>query len=74
VLELYDELVEDDTAVARIRAYYPLMLVWWVVRLARSRYETPRGLDERLVERPSNWLEKNQAGYDHYWQRAMAEL
>jgi aminoglycoside phosphotransferase (APT) family kinase protein len=74
VLELYDELVEDDTAVARIRAYYPLMLVWWVVRLARSRYETPRGLDERLVERPSDWLEKNQAGYDHYWQRAMAEL
>ena len=74
VIGLYEELVEEETAVLRIRAYYPLMLVWWVVRLARARYETPRGLDDRLVARPSNWLEKNQALYDHYWQRALAEL
>ena len=55
VMALYEEMTGDETAVIRIQAYYPLMLVWWVARFARSLYEVPRGLDERLVVRPIGW-------------------
>ena len=55
VMALYAELTGDETAVIRIQTYYPLMLVWWVARFARSLYEVPRGLDERLAIRPIGW-------------------
>ena len=54
VVEQYGKMSGDETAVARIRRTYPLMLVWWVARLARALYEIPLGMDERLVKRPSN--------------------
>jgi hypothetical protein len=70
----YDALTGDATAVSRIQAYLPLELVWWVVRLARAAYEIPRGLDERLVKRPSNWQAQNQALYERYLQLATEAL
>lgn len=66
VIGLYGELVADKTAVTRLRAYLPFMYVWWVARLARAAYEVPRGLDQRLVERPSDWQAQNQALYEQY--------
>lgn len=44
----YAELTGDLAAVARIRSYYPLMLVWWAARLVRMLYEVPLGRDEWL--------------------------
>jgi len=67
---LYGELSGDQTAVTRIQAYTPFMLVWWAARLARASYEVPRGLDERLVERPPDWQTQNQALYERYIQLA----
>ena len=66
VVRLYGDLVSDDRVMARIHAYRPLMYVWWAARLARAAYQIPRGLDERLVERPSNWQAQNQALYKRY--------
>lgn len=74
VINLYGEMVGDATAVGRIHAYVPLMLVWWATRLARARYEVPRGLDERLVARPSNWQAQNQALYERYLRLATTAL
>jgi aminoglycoside phosphotransferase (APT) family kinase protein len=74
VMRLYGELSRDETAVARIQTYTPLMLVWWAARLARASYEVPRGLDERLVARPSNWQVQNQALYERYVQLATDSL
>lgn len=55
VMEVYAEMTGDETAVPRIQTYYPLMLVWWVVRFARGLYEVPRGLDVRLAVRDEGW-------------------
>jgi aminoglycoside phosphotransferase (APT) family kinase protein len=62
----YSDLVEDITAAVRIPVYYQILLVWWVARLARSLYEIPKGLDQRLAHRPSDWLADQQHKYDHY--------
>lgn len=62
----YAALTGEETAVDRIYAYYPYMLVWWVGRVARMLYEVPQGLDERLVKRPSNWTAHMQHLYAHY--------
>lgn len=70
VVAKYGEMSGDDTAVARIRRTYPLMLVWWVARLARMLYEIPRGGDQRLVERPSDWQADIQMKLDWYAERA----
>ncbi len=70
VAQLYQEMTGDETAVSRINSNYPFMLIGWLVRLARARYEIPLGLDERLVKRPSDWLDKNKALYNNYLQRA----
>ena len=67
-------MVTDKTAVTRIHTYTPLMYVWWVARLARAAYQVPRGLDERLVERPSTWQTQNQALYDRYLKLATEAL
>lgn len=69
-VQQYGELSGDDTAVARIRRTYPLMLVWWVARLARMLYEIPRGGDQRLVERPSGWKTDIEMKLDWYAERA----
>jgi thiamine kinase-like enzyme len=74
LVQLYGELSEDETAVIRIQAYRPLMLIWWVARLARAAYEVPRGLDQRLAARPSNWQAQNQALYERYLQLATTAL
>ena len=66
VVDTYCQLAGDPTAAQRIYTYYRVMLVWWVARLARYLYEVPRGLDERLVQRPANWLVETQAKYEHY--------
>lgn len=66
LIRLYAERTGDETAVDRINSYYPLMLIWWAARLARMLYEVPRGLDERLVQRPSNWQTTTEASYERY--------
>ena len=74
VIKVYGELVEDETAVSRIHTYIPLMYAWWVARLARAAYQVPRGLDERLVKRPSDWQAQNQALYARYLKLATEAL
>ena len=74
VKERYASLVDDATAAERIAAYVPIVLVWWVARLARYLFEIPRGLDERLVPWPDGWQGDLQAKYDHYLGRAHTAL
>ncbi|MCB8968735.1 MAG: aminoglycoside phosphotransferase family protein [Ardenticatenaceae bacterium] len=74
IMAWYAEAVGEETAVARIATYYPLMLAWWVVRLTRMLYEIPRGLDQRLVTRPSDWQAQTQAKYERYVALATAAL
>lgn len=62
----YAQFVENETAVARIETYYPLMLAWWVVRMARRLYEVPLGRDQRLVQHPDNWQAQGEANYERY--------
>lgn len=74
-VETYRELRPDDSMLTtRIRVYYRIMLVWWVARLARTLYEAPRGLDQRLVARPASWPEETQAKYERYLRLALAAL
>jgi len=74
VIAEYARLTGDRAAPARIRAYYPLMLIWWVVRLARYLYEVPRGLDQALVARTPSWEQDLRAKYARYLQRAQARV
>jgi hypothetical protein len=60
LIEAYAEQRQDLTAEVRIRTYYTVMLMWWVIRWARYLYEIPRGLDPRLVVRPENWQEETE--------------
>lgn len=64
----------DPTIALRIQTYYGLMLVWWVARLARSRYEIPLGRDQRLAARSPNWQAENAMTYERYLQRAWNAL
>jgi aminoglycoside phosphotransferase (APT) family kinase protein len=66
VVDAYCDLVGDTATAIRVQAYYRVMLVWWVARVARYLYQVPRGLDERLVARPAGWREDMQAKYEHY--------
>jgi hypothetical protein len=74
VVALYAELCGEETAVTRIRTYYPLMLVWWVARLSRALYEIPRGQDERLVPRDPNWQQQGEQKLAAYIQRAFSVI
>lgn len=74
VVEVYAELCGDETAVTRIRIYYPLMLVWWVARLARALYEIPRGQDERLAPRDPNWQQQGEQKLAYYTERAFSVI
>ena len=70
VAKRYCALVNDETASMRIQSYYTIMVVWWVVRMARYLYEMPRGLDARLVEWSGEWLAEMQVKYGRYVQLA----
>jgi thiamine kinase-like enzyme len=74
VIETYCERTGDTEVAARIAAYIPFCLVWWVARFTRSLYEVPRGLDERLAVRPPNWEAETRAKLDHYIERAETAL
>jgi thiamine kinase-like enzyme len=66
VIKRYAEQVADVMVERRIRTYYRILAVWWVARMARYLYEIPRGLDQRLVERPADWLAQAEQKYTHY--------
>lgn len=57
---------QDATLTLRVETYRIIMLAWWLVRWARYRYETPRGMDARLVSRPPGWLEEVEQQYARY--------
>jgi hypothetical protein len=58
VTDLYAELVADPGLEYRMSAYTLALRVWWAVRWARTLYEVPRGLDQRLVERGPSWQDE----------------
>jgi hypothetical protein len=66
VIERYCELAHDPGIAQRTQAYRRVMLVWWVARLCRYRYEIPRGLDKRLVNPPADWPADIEAKLSHY--------
>ena len=74
LVEAYCSRRPDPGLATRVRTYIRLMLVWWVVRFARLLYETPRGLDRRLVDPPATWQAATRAKYDHYLRSARALL
>ena len=69
VIEAYTARRQDASAKVRIRTYYTVMLMWWVIRWARYLYEIPRGLDPRLVRRSDNWHEDTERKYIRYIDR-----
>ena len=70
----YAKITEDGAVSARIGTYFPVILVYWVVRFARTLYEVPRGLDERLVARPETWRSDVTRKYGRYLELASAQL
>lgn len=56
----------DPGCACRIWVYARILTVYWVSRLARYLYEAPRGLDERLVERPDDWIDDRRNKLDYY--------
>ena len=64
----------DQTASTRISLYHKAMLMFWAVRLARMLYEIPRGLDLRLVERPTNWEKDIRSKFTVYLEAAEKAL
>ncbi len=56
----------DATARARVSVYRKTINVWWLARLSRLRYETPRGLDRRLAQLQPGWDEELARNYEHY--------
>jgi hypothetical protein len=70
VIATYCTLRQDAGAETRIRAYYPLMLAWWVARLARMRHDLSHGQDQRLVAWPEDWFDEVQARYARYLELA----
>ncbi|HMA37704.1 MAG TPA: aminoglycoside phosphotransferase family protein [Chloroflexia bacterium] len=74
VSDTYCALRGERAAADRIRVYYVLTLLWWVVRFARALYEIPRGRDARLVARPAGWQDVARLQYDRYLARAGALL
>ena len=63
---LYCDLAQDEAALIRIQTYCQILVVWWVVRLARYLYDLPRGLDRRLADWAPNWQSGIDAKYRHH--------
>ncbi|MCB0114381.1 MAG: aminoglycoside phosphotransferase family protein [Caldilineaceae bacterium] len=63
-----------DPLRTRIETYLPLMLVWWVVRIARYLHETERGLDKRLVAPEPGWRATKEQQLSVYFERASRAL
>lgn len=74
VINMYARLAGDAGVAERIQAYYVVMLVFWVVRLARYLYEIPKNLDVRLVEWPADWQADFQRKYQYYLDLANCQL
>jgi thiamine kinase-like enzyme len=74
LITYYSNQMGDEDAPSRIQAYRIIMLIWWVVRWQRNLYETPRGLDPRLVDRPASWRETTEQIYLHYLNQAEASI
>jgi len=58
----------------RIHTYWRILSIRWVARMARYLYEVPRGQDERLVQRASDWFIDARNKFDHYAQLAQSLL
>jgi thiamine kinase-like enzyme len=65
-VDRYTARSSDPGSHCRIWVYARILSVYWVARLARYVREVPLGLDERLVERPSGWLDDRSNKYDYY--------
>ncbi|MBC8161344.1 MAG: aminoglycoside phosphotransferase family protein, partial [Roseiflexaceae bacterium] len=74
LVEAYASRTGDTAAPLRIQAYHTIMLVWWALRVARTLYEVPRGLDPRLAARPADWQATAQRQYEDYLARAELQL
>lgn len=74
VISSYCDGRSDPNCESRIHTYYHLGLAWWVARLERTLYETPLGLDQRLVERRSDWKETTEKLRDEYLRRYCAMM
>ena len=66
VIRTYARLSQNDAVAERVKVYYPHLVAFWVAHLARTLYEVPLGLDQRMVERPSDWQEDATRKYQHY--------
>jgi aminoglycoside phosphotransferase (APT) family kinase protein len=66
VVETYRGMMGDEAMARRTQVYTRMLAVWWVARVARYLYEVPRGLDQRLVDRPEGWETDMKAKYAHY--------
>lgn len=66
VVSAYAHLSRNDAIPERVEAYHPYLLAFWVARFARTLYEVPRGLDQRLVKRPDHWRADVRKKYQHY--------
>jgi aminoglycoside phosphotransferase (APT) family kinase protein len=58
LIDAYAAQRQEADTVTRIHTYLIIMRIWWVARSARTRYEAPRGLDERLAKRPDDWQQQ----------------
>ena len=74
VSRTYARLSRNDAVAERVKVYYPHLVAFWVARFARTLYEVPQGLDQRMVERPSNWQEDTMRKYQHYLTLAQSLL
>ncbi|MBS3785024.1 MAG: aminoglycoside phosphotransferase family protein [Anaerolineae bacterium] len=66
VAETTCRMTDDQEMARRIAFYHRCLTVWWVARIARLLYAAPRGLDERLVDRPVGWKADMELKYAHY--------
>lgn len=67
VIDAYCRTYDDPQAMRqRIETHLRMYRVWWVARFARYLYDVPRGRDQRLVARDSDWLSDMQMKYDRY--------
>lgn len=74
IVSTYARLCQTDATTERIKAYYPYLVVFWVARFARTLHEIPKGLDQRLVQRPGNWQEEVTRKYEYYLALAQSLL